>query len=268
MKNFIIDCRLCIGCYNCQLACKDENCSNDWMPYAKPQPETGHFWLKLKDEERGTVPKVKCSFVPWLCQHCDDAPCMKVCLPEAIYKRDDGLVIIDPNKCNGCMFCVDACPYESIYYNDNFHVAQKCTGCAHIIDRGWPIKEPRCVDICWGAMKFGEQSELQSMIDVSEELLPEENTKPRVRYLNLPTKKWIAGTVYDPNTLEIVEGATCSLSGDGTATATTDGFGDFWLYGLNVNGTYTLKIEAGGKTKTIPDISTEKDVNLGDIALS
>ena len=266
MKSLVIDCRLCIGCYNCQIACKDEHCSNDWTPYTKPQPETGHFWMRVEEDERGTIPKVKVSFIPWLCQHCDDAPCMKVCPVDAIYKRDDGLVIIDPKKCNGCRHCVDACPYNSIYYNEAFGVAQKCTGCAHILDRGWPINEPRCVDVCWGAMFFGEESELQSMISNAEELLPEENTKPRVLYLNLP-KKFIAGTVYDPDTKEIIEGATCTLTGDGTGTATTDGFGDFWLNGLEV-GTYSLKIDADGKTKTIPDISTEKDVNLGDIALS
>jgi len=267
MKSIIIDVRKCIGCYNCQIACKDEHCSNDWMPYARPQPETGHFWLNIKEEERGTCPKVKVTYVPWLCQHCDDAPCMKVCAVEAIKKREDGLVIIDPKLCTGCMHCMDACPYGSIYYNPAFNIAQKCTGCAHLLDRGWPIKEPRCVDVCWGAMTFGEESELQSMMSGAEELLPEENTQPRVLYLNLP-KKWITGTVYDPDAKEIVEDATCTLSGDGTDTQITDGFGDFWFHGLELAGTYSVKIEAGGKTKTISDISTEKDVNLGDVALT
>jgi hypothetical protein len=84
--------------------------------------------------------------------------------------------------------------------------------------------------------------------------------------MNMP-KRFIAGTVYDPATKEVVIGGTCTLSGTGTATATTDDFGDFWFEGIAV-GTYSVKIEAGGKTKTISDISTEKDVNLGDIPLS
>ena len=148
MKSFVIDARLCIGCYNCQIACKDEHCGNDWTPYAKPQPDTGQFWLEVREEERGTIQKVTVAYIPWMCQHCDNAPCMKVCAVAAIYKRDDGLVIIDPKKCNGCMHCVDACPYESIFFNQDLNIAQKCTGCAHLLDRGWPITEPRCVDYC------------------------------------------------------------------------------------------------------------------------
>jgi hypothetical protein len=115
-------------------------------------------------------------------------------------------------------------------------------------------------------MKFGDESDFQSVMSQTEELLPDENTQPRVRYLNLP-KKFIAGTVYDPGVNEIIEGATCTLSGDGSATVSTDGFGDFWFNNLEV-GTFSVKIEAGGKSKTISDISTENDVNLGDIALS
>jgi len=97
-------------------------------------------------------------------------------------------------------------------------------------------------------------------------MLPEENIKPRVYYLNLP-KRFIAGTVYCPVAKEVFIGATCTLSGDGMGTATTDEFGDFWLEDLAV-GTFSLTIEADGKTKTIDSISTEKDVNLGNIALS
>lgn len=266
MKVFVIDLSRCSGCYNCQIACKDEHCGNDWAPYAKPQPDTGHFWMKVTEEERGSIPKVKVSYLPTPCMHCDDAPCIKVCPVEAIQKRSDGLVIIDPKKCTGCMHCIDACQYECIYYNQDLKIAQKCTGCAHLLDRGWPITEPRCVDNCFTAMKFGEESDLSSEIDSADVLHPEWGFKPRVYYMNLP-KKFVAGTVYDPDNEEIIEGATCTLSGDSTGTATTDGFGDFWFEGLDV-GTFSLTIEAGGKSKTIESISTEKDVNLGDIALS
>ena len=56
---FVIDVAKCSGCYNCQLACKDEHAGNDWMPYAKPQPLTGQFWCKVTDHVQGTIPKVR-----------------------------------------------------------------------------------------------------------------------------------------------------------------------------------------------------------------
>ena len=266
MKAFVIDIAKCNGCYNCQVVCKDEHVGNDWTPYAKPQPDTGQFWGKLNECVRGQVPKVKMAFVFVPCQHCSDAPCISACPIEgAIYTRSDGLVIIDPRKCTGCKNCVDACPYGCIYFNEDLNLAQKCTGCAHLLDRGWPIQEPRCADACpTDAIKFGEESELD--LSGTETLNPEYNLITKVQYRNLP-KRFIAGTIYDPGAEEVVIGATCTLSGDGTGTATTDDFGDFWFEGLKV-GTFSLEIEAAGKTKTIDSISTEKDVNLGDIPLS
>lgn len=270
MKVFVFDAAKCNGCYSCQVACKDEHCGNDWMPYAKSQPETGHFWFKLNEYVRGQLPKVKVAYVPTLCQHCDDGPCMTACPHGAISKRDDGLVLIDPAVCNGCQLCVPACPYGAIYFNRGLRTAQKCTGCAHLLDRGWPIKEPRCVDACvTGALTFGEEEDLKDLIANAEVLTPRtgEAPKTRVYYLNLP-KRFIAGTVYDPATEEVVIGATCTLSGDGSATATTDEFGDFWFEGLGV-GNYSVKIEASGlPAKQIDDISTADDVSLGDIALA
>jgi Fe-S-cluster-containing dehydrogenase component len=220
---------------------------------------------------RGTVPKVKMHYLPVLCMHCDKAPCIPACpIENTIYKRDDGLVIIDPEKCTGCKSCVDACPYNAIFFNESLNIAQKCTGCAHLLDSGeW--KEPRCADACpTEAIKFGEESEFKNLIAKAEVLKPELGTKPRVYYLNIP-KKFIAGTVYDPVQKEVIIGATCTLSGPKagkSATTTTDGFGDFWFQGL-ADGKYSLNIEAKGfTTKTMRSISTEKDVNLGDIPLS
>lgn len=264
MKAFVIDVGICNGCYCCQIACKDEHVANDWTPYAKPQPDTGQFWLKQHEFVRGTVPKVKMYYRPILCMHCDDAPCMPSCpIDGAIYKRDDGLVIIDPVKCTGCKNCVDACPYNVIYFNEDLNIAQKCTGCAHLLDSGW--KEPRCADACpTGALKFGEGSEFKDLIKKAEVLHPEYKAKPRVYYLNIP-RKFVAGTVYDPKEQEVVIGATCTLSLNGKKwTTTTDNFGDFWFEGLNVDK-FSLKIEKDGKSKIIGSINTEKDVNLGDI---
>ena len=268
MKAFVIDVPLCNGCYCCQIACKDEHVANDWTPYSKPQPDTGQFWLKLNEYIRGTVPKVKMHYLPVLCMHCENAPCLLACPMEGvIYRRKDGLVIIDPEKCTGCQACVDSCPYGMIYFNESLNIAQKCTGCAHLLDKGW--KEPRCVDACpTQALKFGEESKLKDLIAKAELIKPELGAKPRVYYLNIP-RKFVAGTIYNPVEKEVIIGATCTLSSNGkNFTATTDGFGDFWFKDIEV-GTYSLKIEAKGfAPKTIQKINTEKDVNLGDIPLS
>jgi tetrathionate reductase subunit B len=268
MKVFVIDVARCNGCYSCQIVCKDEHVGNDWAPYAKPQPDTGQFWLKQNEFVRGSVPKVKMYYQPVLCMHCDNAPCMAACkIEDAIYRRKDGLIIIDPVRCTGCKSCVDACPYKAIYFNEDLNIAQKCTGCAHLLDSDWKV--PRCADACpTETLKFGEESEFADQIRQAETMLPELGAKPRVYYLNIP-KKFISGTIYDPVEKEVVEEATCTLTEIKTGkkyTATTDGFGDFWFERLGV-GTFSLNIEKDGKTKKIDSISTGKDVNLGDIPL-
>ena len=275
MKVFLIDNKRCTGCHGCQVGCKDEHCYNDWSPYAKPQPEIGQFWLKLNQYERGAVPHVKVSFVPLLCQHCDNAPCMKAA-PDAITKRPDGLVLLDSEKAKGNKKLADACPYGAIYWNEEEQIPQKCTGCAHLLDRGWPINVPRCVDNCaLDILQFVEESEAD--LTGYEVLHPEYGTKPRVYYRGLP-KKFIAGTVYDPVEKEIIKGATVTLKVKkededeeygtfDTFTASTDHYGDFWLRDLP-DDDFTLTISYFGKTKVM-DVSTkEKDIGLGDIPLS
>jgi Fe-S-cluster-containing dehydrogenase component len=268
-KVFVVDVGICNGCYCCQIACKDEHVGNDWNPYAKPQPDTGHFWLRLNEYIRGTVPKVKMHYIPVMCQQCDNAPCLEACKVEgAMTKREDGVIIINPEKCTGCKNCVDACPYGAIFFNEDLNLAQKCTGCSHLIDEGW--EEPRCVDACpTEALKYGEESDFKDLIAKAESLKPELGSRPRVYYLNIP-KKFIGGTIYDPVAKEVIVGATCTLSGPKASQkrTITDGFGDFWFEGLET-GKYTLKIDAKGfVSKSFADLSTEKDVNLGDIALT
>jgi Fe-S-cluster-containing dehydrogenase component len=265
MKAFLIDPKECSGCYSCQIVCKDEHCGNDWTPYAKPQPEWGHFWGRMNYYERGKVPQVRVSYVFVPCQHCENAPCITACPVKAIYTRPDGLVIIDIKKCTGCQLCITACPYGAIFYNAQLQLAQKCTGCAHLVDRK-AVFAPRCADACpHGAIKFGEESELD--LKGTETLHPEYSLKTRVHYKNLP-KKFIAGTVYTPADKEVAIGATCTLTGQGGPyTVTTDAFGDFWFEGLPA-ADFTLKIEKAGKTVTMAVGTKEEDKGLGDIALS
>ena len=75
-KVMVIDLAICNGCHNCQVACKDEHVTNDWSPIARPQPDTGQFWNKVINLERGTVPKVQVTYHHSICQHCGEAPCI------------------------------------------------------------------------------------------------------------------------------------------------------------------------------------------------
>jgi len=265
-KAFVIDIAKCSGCYNCQLACKDEHAGNDWMPYAKPQPPIGQFWMKVDDHPEGTIPKVKIHYIPRLCNHCAKPACLDACPQKAIYKREDGFVLIDPAKCTGCGKCAQACPYDVLYKNEELNIFQKCTGCAHLLDNGY--KKPRCAEACpTDALMFGEEAELADYIEGATVLKPEGGTVPRVYYRNIPGK-FVAGTVYDPVAKEVIIGAKCRLVNGGKVWQTeTDDFGDFWFRDLAV-GVYELTIEARGfAVKTFASIRTGESQNLGDIPL-
>ncbi|MEM2104027.1 MAG: 4Fe-4S dicluster domain-containing protein [Candidatus Bathyarchaeia archaeon] len=278
-KIMIIDVAKCVGCYACQIACKDEHVDNDWTPYAKPQPDTGSFWRRVEEMERGSFPKVKLTYIPVNCMHCDNPPCIRACRIGAIVKRADGATLIQPEKCNGCIdiakpLCVNACPYNAIYFNEKLKIAQKCTLCAHLLDGKDPLYQlevPRCVDACQKeAMMFGDEETFKQVIEKAEVLHPEYGTKPRVHYLNLP-KPFIAGTVTDPINNEVVEGAkvvAANLFTGKKHETVTDEFGDFWIKNLEWNHKYVLYVEKEGyPKKTIDVVTTEKDINLGNIEI-
>jgi Fe-S-cluster-containing dehydrogenase component len=266
MKVFIIDIARCNGCYNCQIACKDEHVGNEWLPYAKAQPDTGHFWMKLKETVHGQVPKVKLEYRPVPCMHCNNPACAKPG-EDAVYKRTDGLVIIDPQKATCKKVIVSACPYVAIFWHEAGELPNKCTVCDHLVDAG---EVPHCVDVCaTGALRFGEEEDFTAEIAAAEVLMPEAGLKPRVYYLNLP-KFFIAGDVWDPAVNEVVEGAKVVLTAeDGTQLTTeTDDFGDFWFRKLK-QGRYDLSIEADGYKKVEKlGINLEESLNVSDIPLS
>lgn len=265
MKVFIVDIAKCNGCYGCQVACKDEHVGNTWEPYSLPQPNTGQFWMRVKEKDHGQVSKVSVEYTPWLCMHCDDPKCEKAA-PDAVYKREDGLVIVDPAKAKGRRDLVEACPYGAIFYNEELDVAQKCTGCAHLVDEG---KTPHCVDLCaTGGLRFGDEEDFADEIARAETFVPEEGCRPRVYYLNLP-HLFLAGDVWDPADNEIVEGAAVTLkTADGpTLETSTDDFGDFYFRRIDP-GIYDLKIEAGGfKPVERLGIELTESLNLGDFPL-
>jgi Fe-S-cluster-containing dehydrogenase component len=271
MKAILIDITRCNGCFNCQIACKDEHVDNDWSPYAKPQPDMGHFWMRVNEVERGVVPKVKVSYVPKLCMQCENPPCEKVARDGAVYRRKDGIVIIDPEKSKGQRKILESCPYGCIFWNEGLDIPQKCTSCAHLLDQGW--KEPRCVEACCtGAMIFGEYDQLKDIINKrkGEILNPEFGSKPRVYYIGLP-KRFVAGTVLCQKIGEPLENAKVTLSNLSTRESITtkvDNYGDFEYEGLEIGAKFSVLIEkAGYQTKLMEPVHTEKDVYLGEIFL-
>ena len=267
-KVFVFDVLKCSGCRNCQIACKDEHVDNDWSPYAKPQPDTGQFWTRIEERVRGQVPKVKVSYVLHMCQHCDDAPCMKAA-PGAVYKRDDGLVIIDPEKAQGREELVKACPYGAIWWNEELAIPQKCTGCAHLVDAG---EIPHCVDVCsHDAIRFGDEDEFADELAAAGYLKPErgDQDRPRVYYLNLP-KRFLAGIVIDPEEDEVIIGAKVTAQNDSTGevlVTETDEFGDFWFNQVDASDWHVYVEADGFMTRVFESSTKEEDRNMGPLEM-
>jgi Fe-S-cluster-containing dehydrogenase component len=222
--------------------------------------------MKVNEKPCGAIPKVKVVYTPVLCNHCGRPACAEACPAGAIHKRDDGLVIINPEECAGCGACADACPYDVIYKNEEKRVCQKCTGCAHLLDNGY--SEPRCAEVCpTGALRFGEEDEIGELIPGATVLRPEEGLSPNVYYRNVPGQ-FIAGLVYDPDEKEVIEHAcVTAVTGGKIIRSQTDDFGDFWLNDLAI-GRYDVTISAPGYApKYFHDVRTDECVNLGDIPL-
>ena len=213
----VINVSKCTACYCCFAACKDEYWDNDYPPYSVAQPKHGQFWVNLLSKERGTYPCTKVAYMPVLCMNCDDAPCVKAAKNGAVYKRPDGIVIIDPGKAIGQKQIVDTCPYHAIFWNEEKQVPQKCTFCAHMLEEG---KIPKCVQVCPSqAMTLGDlddpASEVSKLLSSgkAEVFHPEYNTKPSIYYIDLYkiTKHFIAGSVIFKDTDECAENVKVTL---------------------------------------------------------
>ena len=99
--SILIDVKKCSGCFNCFLACRDEFCGNDYPGYSAAQPMSGQYWMQIQEIERGEFPKPKVDYIPKPCMHCADAPCLDATSNGAVYRRKDGIVMIDPEKAKG-----------------------------------------------------------------------------------------------------------------------------------------------------------------------
>ncbi|MCL4150610.1 UNVERIFIED_CONTAM: hypothetical protein GTU68_016267 [Idotea baltica] len=255
----IVDVAKCNNCYNCFVGTKDEYVDNEHKGYTKPQPLHGHKWVDIKRAEGGQWPMVETQFRPQMCNHCDDAPCMKVAKDGAIKKRSDGIVIIDPEKSKGQKEIVDACPYGAVFWNEELDIPQAWPFDAHLLDQGWDKTklETVCPTEVFRSVKV---SDAQMVRIVNEEELTTlesaEDTKPRVYYKNafVFEKTFVGGTVItEKDGIEdCVEGAIAIAKKDGqeVGRAQTDAFGDFKISQLPKDlGDITLEIECEGATQ-------------------
>ena len=106
--NLIVDVANCTNCNLCVLAVQDEYCGNEFPGYAAEMPKHGHRWIEIKQKVRGKAPLVDAAYLPVMCQHCDEAPCIKAAKNNAVTKRSDGIVLIDPDKSKGQRQIVDS----------------------------------------------------------------------------------------------------------------------------------------------------------------
>lgn len=275
--NMIVDVERCDNCRVCFLATKDEHIGNDFPGYAASQPAQGHNWLDIEHKERGSYPIVEAHFMPVMCNHCDDAPCMKAAKNNAVTKRDDGIVIIDPEKSRGQKAIVDACPYGAISWNEEKQIPQAWIFDAHLLDTGWTQTraEQACPTDVFRSVKVDDQ-EMQQIVaqEGLEVLKPELGTKPRVYYknLHLMTKCMVGGSVAADikGVDECAEGAEVVLKQNGSEVgrAITDTFGEFKIDRLEPNsGQYQLEVaSSSGRSSMVFELGGES-LYLGVIKL-
>jgi Fe-S-cluster-containing dehydrogenase component/formate-dependent nitrite reductase membrane component NrfD len=173
---FLIDQTSCIGCHACTVACKAEH-----------DVPLGVFRTWVKYIEKGEFPNSRRHFLVERCNHCANAPCVKICPTGALFTRPDGIVDFDKDRCIGCKSCMQACPYDAIYIDPAEHTAAKCNFCAHRIDQGL---QPACVLVCpEEAIIFGDLDDSSSRISqlVGRQSVavrrPEQGTEPKLFYL-------------------------------------------------------------------------------------
>lgn len=175
---FLIDLRRCIGCNTCSVVCKSEN-----------NVHLGVWKSWVKQIQKGEYPHVRISFLPLLCNNCEEPICVTVCPVNANRIEENGIISTDPHRCVGCRYCMAACPYEVRYVHPVKKMVEKCNWCDHRVAKGLP---PACVEACpSGARVFGDlndpESEISHLIHTNsvQVLKPEIGTKPHVFYIDL-----------------------------------------------------------------------------------
>jgi Fe-S-cluster-containing dehydrogenase component/formate-dependent nitrite reductase membrane component NrfD len=173
---FAIDLRTCIGCHACTIACKAEH----EIPVG-----VNRCWVKTV--EKGRFPDTRRFFFPVLCNQCTDAPCVRICPTNALFKRRDGIVDLNGESCIGCRACMEACPYDQLFIDPNTHTAEKCNFCANRVENELL---PACVIVCPTQCRiFGDLDDPTSAVSriVQHEAYsvrkPEKATGPKIFYL-------------------------------------------------------------------------------------
>jgi Fe-S-cluster-containing dehydrogenase component len=197
-----IDIDKCIGCGRCVNACKVENHVPDQPFFFRTWVERyvervdGKIEVDSPNGARDGFPELKDKrnlnksfFVPKICNHCENPPCVQVCPVGATYKSKDGVVLVDPGYCIGCRYCIQACPYGMRYLHPEKRVADKCTLCYHRITKGL---NPACVDACpTSARIFGNLKDKKSPISKFlkskkvQVLKPDLGTHPKIYYAGM-----------------------------------------------------------------------------------
>lgn len=198
---FVVDSTKCIGCGACARACANENKVPDgqyrtWVERYELLRDGGvrvdspNGGIESFDPTANDPAQVnKAFFVPKLCNHCLNPPCVQVCPVGATFKSKDGVVLIDPDQCVGCGYCIQACPYSARFMHKKKHIADKCTLCYHRITKGL---EPACVHVCpVGARMCGNIKDPKSKISLVVRqhrfgtLKPELGANPKCFYIGL-----------------------------------------------------------------------------------
>ncbi|MDF1536448.1 MAG: 4Fe-4S dicluster domain-containing protein [bacterium] len=202
LYSYIIDLHKCIGCGSCVQACRRENkvptgFYRTWVERYQKGPESDHAHIDSPNgglygfpaATAGVSGVSKAYFVPKMCNHCSEAPCVQVCPFGASFKSPDGVMLVDKERCMACGYCVQACPYAARWINPVTHVADKCTWCYQRITKGL---KPACVQACpTGTRRFGD---IRDPYDPVTKVLAEERvgmlqpqllTKPKCYYLGL-----------------------------------------------------------------------------------
>jgi len=175
---FVIDQNRCIGCHACTVACKEEHniavgVNRTWVKYI----EKGHY------------PDTRRHFAVLRCNHCDDAPCIEICPTVALFRRRDGIVDFDNERCIGCKSCMQACPYDALYIDPDRNTAAKCNFDASRVEMGY---KPACEVVCpTQAILSGDRDDPASAIsrrvamDKVSVRKPEKGTKPKLFYVDV-----------------------------------------------------------------------------------